>query len=61
MTSVSTEQYEAPAILGTYYTAELISDAVDCISLYNSDAALKDDIRPLDQPLAKLEQISTRP
>ncbi len=60
MTSVSTEQYEAPAILGTYYTAELISDAVDCF-VYPSDAALKDDIRPVDQPLAKLEQISTRP
>lgn len=62
MTRTSAEQYQAPAILASYSTDELISDAVACVADYIfSDAGLKDEIRPIDEPLAKLEQIGTRP
>ena len=59
MRPIVNEPYDAPSILASYSTAELVIDAVNCQG-YPSDEALKDDIRPLERPLDGLKERADR-
>ena len=54
------QQYRAPAVLASYSTEQLISDAIGCTMAPSgafSDEALKDDVRPIGRALRGLKDL----
>jgi hypothetical protein len=45
-------EYQPPQIAATFDVATLVSDAATCVTY--SDESLKEDIRPVQQPLTTL-------
>ena len=55
------DQYWPPAILASYSTEDLISEAVTCVGYGASDQELKNDVRPVQRPLGGLRDVGTEP
>jgi hypothetical protein len=54
------ERYERPAVLMSYSSAELASNAGFCQTYDISDAALKDDVSVIRGSVASLSHIKTK-
>jgi hypothetical protein len=50
--------YEAPAVLVSYSTADLVAEAASCLP-YPSDEMLKVDVRTIGKPLGGVSDIGT--
>jgi hypothetical protein len=50
--------YESPRIVASYEASALVADAATC-SVYSSDEALKDEIRPIARSLDSLRDVNS--
>jgi hypothetical protein len=57
--SLESEAYAVPEVVATYSTRQLLDEAAGCQGYQRSDAALKDDVEIIREPLGGLSRIET--